>query len=54
MTGSTTRRDVLRIGSVAGLGLLLAACGGQAPAGGEKVNTNPTGGGEILWSIIGD
>ncbi len=57
MTGSATRRGILQTGAGMGMGLLLAACGGPAsggPAGGEKVNTNPTGGGEVLWSIIGD
>jgi multiple sugar transport system substrate-binding protein len=47
------RRALLAGGGTAGIGLLLAACGGQAPAGTEKVDPNPSAGGEVLWSIIG-
>jgi ABC-type glycerol-3-phosphate transport system substrate-binding protein len=52
-SGHTRRR--LLAGAGTGLaGVLLAACGAGTPAeSGEKVNTNPTGGGEVLWSIIG-
>ena len=48
-----TRRTLFAHGGAAGIGLLLAACGGQQPAANEKVNTNPSAGGEIVWSIIG-
>lgn len=49
-----TRRRVLRstVTAVASGGVL-AACGGEGPAAGEKVNTNPAAGGEVVWWIIG-
>ncbi len=52
MLHGTTKRALLT-GIAAGSGVLLAACGGQAPAATEKVNTNPTGAGEVQWWIIG-
>ena len=51
-TTGATRRWALR-SAVGGAGITLAACGGTAPAASEKVDTNPTGGGEVAWWIIG-
>lgn len=51
--GKTTRRWLLGSAATAGGGLLLAACSGPGAATTEKVNTNPTTGGEVFWSIIG-
>jgi multiple sugar transport system substrate-binding protein len=49
----TRRGFILGQATTIGGGLLLAACGGPSPAASEKVNTNPTGSGEVQWWIIG-
>jgi multiple sugar transport system substrate-binding protein len=48
-----TKRQLLARASFATGALALAACAGQAPAAIEKVDTNPTGAGEVVWWIIG-
>ncbi|HEX2514218.1 MAG TPA: extracellular solute-binding protein [Chloroflexota bacterium] len=47
-----TRRGVVAGGGVLGA-LSLAACGGPAATPAERVDTNPAGGGQLQWWIIG-